>query len=188
VLQCRLVVLTGEIVSLERDGVAMEKHLPRSVSPQFLSGWKEIANYLGKAVRTVQRYERQSGLPVRRPPGNPRGSVVGVRAELDGWVKASPIREVLRLRNTSSEYPSPAQAIRRGVSELAQLRAQMSTLRSELRKSLQRLQDSVSLLQGELNERASEVPSTLYSPNERDLLDRSASGLITAPIKYRKAS
>ena len=31
---------------------------------QVLNGWKEIANYLGKGVRTVQRYEREFGLPV----------------------------------------------------------------------------------------------------------------------------
>lgn len=34
---------------------------------EILSGWKEIANYLRKGVRTVQRYERELGLPIRRP-------------------------------------------------------------------------------------------------------------------------
>jgi hypothetical protein len=34
-------------------------------SQQFLSGWKDIASYLGKGVRTVQRYERDLALPVR---------------------------------------------------------------------------------------------------------------------------
>jgi hypothetical protein len=188
VLQCHTALLVGELVSVMRDGLSMKKRAMRGGPPQFLSGWKEIAKYLGKAVRTVQRYERQSGLPVRRPAGKPWGSVVGVRAELDGWVKASPIREMFHLRNTSSEYPSPAQAIKRGVSELAQLREQMSTLRSDLTESLQRLRDSVCLLQGELNQRRREVPFTLYSRNEGDLLDRSVAGSITAPIKYRKAS
>lgn len=31
---------------------------------RLLSGWKEIANYLGKGVRTVQRYEYELLLPV----------------------------------------------------------------------------------------------------------------------------
>ena len=31
-----------------------------------LNGWKEIANRLGKGVRTAQRWEKAYGLPVRR--------------------------------------------------------------------------------------------------------------------------
>jgi len=37
---------------------------------EILSGWKEIACHLGRGVRTVQRYERELGLPIRRPLGN----------------------------------------------------------------------------------------------------------------------
>jgi hypothetical protein len=29
-----------------------------------LNGWKEIAAYVGKGVRTVQRWEKAHGLPV----------------------------------------------------------------------------------------------------------------------------
>jgi hypothetical protein len=52
----------------------------------IFSGWKDIANYLGKGVRTVQRYEGEFGLPVRRPAGKHRGSVLATKAELDEWV------------------------------------------------------------------------------------------------------
>jgi hypothetical protein len=31
-----------------------------------LDSWKEIAAYLGRAIRTVQRWEREEGLPVHR--------------------------------------------------------------------------------------------------------------------------
>ena len=34
-----------------------------------LNSWKEIASYLGRSVRTVQRWEREFGLPVHRPAG-----------------------------------------------------------------------------------------------------------------------
>jgi len=64
---------------------------PEREAPQFLSGWKSIANYLGKGVRTVQRYERELDLPVRRPAGRARGSVVATKTEIDAWVSASPI-------------------------------------------------------------------------------------------------
>ena len=53
---------------------------------QILSGWKEIANYLGKGVRTVQRYERGLHLPIHRPAGKSVSAVIAIQAELDGWV------------------------------------------------------------------------------------------------------
>ena len=31
-----------------------------------LDSWKEIAAYLGRGIRTVQRWEREEGLPVHR--------------------------------------------------------------------------------------------------------------------------
>jgi len=57
---------------------------------EIFSGWKEIANYLGKGVRTVQRYERELGLPIHRPNGKSAGSVIATKVEIDDWVKASP--------------------------------------------------------------------------------------------------
>ena len=58
-----------------------------------LSGWKDIANYLGQAVRTVQRYECELGLPVHRPSGKLCGSVIAVKSDLDAWVAARPARD-----------------------------------------------------------------------------------------------
>ena len=52
---------------------------------EIFSGWKEIANYLGKGVRTVQRYERRLGLPIHRLAGASAGSVIATKSELDGW-------------------------------------------------------------------------------------------------------
>lgn len=60
---------------------------------QFLSGWKEIANYLGKGVRTVQRYEREMGLPILRPAGTSASSVTATKAELDRWFSAPHVPE-----------------------------------------------------------------------------------------------
>ncbi len=52
----------------------------------FLNGWKEISNYLGRGVRTVQRWEHL-GLPVRRPAGRTRSAVCALPDEIDAWVK-----------------------------------------------------------------------------------------------------
>lgn len=49
-----------------------------------LSSWKEIAAYFGVSERTVQKWERERGLPVHRLPGE-RGRVVAWSEELDRW-------------------------------------------------------------------------------------------------------
>src|SRR4051794_38366912 len=48
-----------------------------------LDSWKEIAAYLKRGVRTVQRWERSGGLPVHRLAG--QGSVFAYKPELDAW-------------------------------------------------------------------------------------------------------
>jgi Tol biopolymer transport system component len=50
-----------------------------------LDSWKEIAAYLGKGVRTVQRWEQTEGLPVRRLGEDRAGSVFAYRSEVDAW-------------------------------------------------------------------------------------------------------
>jgi hypothetical protein len=56
-----------------------------SDQPAVLNGWKEIAAYFRKGVRTVQRWEVEMDLPVHRLAG-PKGEVVyAVPAELDEW-------------------------------------------------------------------------------------------------------
>jgi len=130
----------------------MKNKQKRADSPRILSGWKDIANYLGKGVRTVQRYERELALPVRRPAGNPTGSVVATTAELDAWVSASPIRESFRLTTATPVSSLATSEIKNGVAEMRKLREQMADLRSELRASLHSLRDTIHGVQDELHE------------------------------------
>ena len=54
----------------------------------LLEGWKAIADYLNKTERTVQRWEKSKGLPVRRlKAGSPeeQGRVFAYKTELDTW-------------------------------------------------------------------------------------------------------
>jgi hypothetical protein len=109
-----------------------------------LSGWKEIARYLDKGVRTVQRYERDFGLPVRRPAGRPRASVVATKAEMDAWVSASPIREAYQLPpRPVDSLNSPIAQMKRGMAEMVRLRDQMMQLGSEVKASTRVLQENV---------------------------------------------
>ena len=52
-----------------------------------LRSWKEIAVYLRREVRTVQRWEKQEGLPVHRHVHNKLSSVYAEKAELEAWWK-----------------------------------------------------------------------------------------------------
>ncbi|HEX4066014.1 MAG TPA: hypothetical protein VHZ09_08305 [Acidobacteriaceae bacterium] len=54
--------------------------------PAVLTSWKEIARYMGKGVRTVQRWEQDFGLPVRRPQGSNKKAVLARPRDLDAWV------------------------------------------------------------------------------------------------------
>jgi phage terminase Nu1 subunit (DNA packaging protein) len=53
----------------------------------LLNSWKEIAEYVGRGVRTVQRWERELGLPVRRPRSHLRSPVIAIPSEIDEWLR-----------------------------------------------------------------------------------------------------
>lgn len=50
-----------------------------------LESWKAIANYFGRTVRTVQRWERHEGLPVRRHLHSDGASAYAYITELEAW-------------------------------------------------------------------------------------------------------
>src|SRR2546425_188601 len=52
-----------------------------------LVSWKEIATHLGRETRTVQRWERTEGLPVRRHEHQKKSTVYAYTSELDEWFK-----------------------------------------------------------------------------------------------------
>ena len=54
-----------------------------------LNGWKDIAAYLGRSVRTVQRWEKDFGLPVRRFGVSKPESVFALLNEIDAWLLTS---------------------------------------------------------------------------------------------------
>lgn len=52
---------------------------------QRLESWKEIAAYLKRDLRTVQRWERRESLPIHRHVHDKRSSVYVYTSELDAW-------------------------------------------------------------------------------------------------------
>jgi len=60
------------------------------MNTEVLNSWKEIAAYLGRGVRTVQRWEQELGLPVRRPRGKERSAVIALKPDIDLWLHHVP--------------------------------------------------------------------------------------------------
>jgi hypothetical protein len=52
-----------------------------------LDSWKEIAVYLGREVRTVQRWEKREGLPVHRQFHVKAGTVWAFKHDIDSWFR-----------------------------------------------------------------------------------------------------
>lgn len=52
-----------------------------------LDGWKRIAAYLNRDVRTVRRWEKHQELPVRRLMHDRQATVYAYRSELDAWLE-----------------------------------------------------------------------------------------------------
>jgi hypothetical protein len=59
-----------------------------SIPNHRLTTWKEIAAFVGREVRTVQRWEKDLGLPVHRVPGSRGHQVYAYAAELQSWLKS----------------------------------------------------------------------------------------------------
>jgi TolB-like protein len=58
---------------------------PSLPSGKRLDSWKEIASHFQRDVRTVQRWEREEGLPVHRKLHSRLASIYAYEAELDAW-------------------------------------------------------------------------------------------------------
>lgn len=50
-----------------------------------IDGWKTISTYVGKSIKTIQRWEKESHFPVHRVPG--RQSVFAIKSEVDEWLE-----------------------------------------------------------------------------------------------------
>ena len=83
---------TGRIGQSEQAPVA---GLPPGTSAppgRRLDSWKAIAQYLDRDVRSVQRWERDRGLPIHRLPGQRGGAVFAYEHELNEWLRSGPER------------------------------------------------------------------------------------------------
>lgn len=91
----------------------------------YLTSWKEIAQYMSKGVRTVQRWEQYFGLPVRRLTASGHHAVVAVPEEINAWLQGQ-----TQLRAAAATARPDAAELHR---ELAELREENQELRQRIR-------------------------------------------------------
>jgi len=118
-----------------------------TVAPSVVifNSWKEIASYINRGVRTVQRWEAELGMPVRRPRGRGRSAVLAVRSELDRWIQACPLEAREKMSQSVTELSvNPAiEQLRTSTLQLHQIRSQMHDSREQLFVALSELSASV---------------------------------------------
>jgi DNA-binding transcriptional regulator YiaG len=149
------------MIQVRVPAMRAKKQLPASkkamtTNDEILNSWKEVASYMGRGVRTVQRWEQELGLPVRRPRGRSRSAVIAFKSELDTWLHRAP-KELLQ--DHPEETPASAkpkydsferQAELRKNTELLLNKAKLlhsrsSDLREHLKVTQQRLSTTVRL-------------------------------------------
>jgi len=137
-----------------------------------LSSWKEIASYLGRGVRTAQRWEAELQMPVHRPWGKDHSAVIAMKSEIDQWIRSCSREKrerqlaaarATRVASDGAVQPSPlrSEADRAFCRELLvssrTLRAEVARNRVMLRDSIEDLWKTLSSMSGE-GERSSLVP------------------------------
>lgn len=121
-----------------------------SQNTAVLTSWKDIARYMGKGVRTVQRWEMDFGLPVRRPQGSNKKAVLARPHDLDAWValRCSSRVQIQAIRGDNSVPQHAKLALLNAQMETSrQLRERNRMLLEEMKSQLEELRQQVLQLQ-----------------------------------------
>ena len=83
---------------------------------ESLESWKEIANYLGRTVRTAQRWCQYEGLPVRYHYHRKAKTVYAFKNDIDSWrVSRRPLKycqAVNRIEHRNEKYAESTATLR----------------------------------------------------------------------------
>jgi hypothetical protein len=96
-----------------------------------LTSWKEISSYVGRGVRTVQRWESEFGFPVRRIKPGKKSVVLAIPTEIDAWLQAQQFPDG-QLDSVESERAALFRTVRELRSENRDLRSENRDLQRQL--------------------------------------------------------
>jgi len=132
------------IIMTRGRGIGMKS----SEESAVLSSWKDIALYLGKGVRTVQRWERQLGLPVRRPLGaSQKSAVLLYRSDVDAWLATRFSARPLQNNGTALAKSGWARStLRERIRRAQELRTTHQVLTEQIQESIRQLTERCDLL------------------------------------------
>ena len=100
-----------------------------TLQSEALTTWKEVANFLGKGVRTVQRWEK-IGLPIHRPKTN-RNLIIADREELRRWAG---LKDSTAHLADEAYYRSIIETSRALVEETKRLAAEYRLIREQIKR------------------------------------------------------
>jgi hypothetical protein len=138
----------------------------------ILNSWKEISSYMGRGVRTMQRWEAYFDMPVHRPAGKSRSAVVAFKHELDAWLEAE--RTKVRLSSANESIPKANRAgghhvcaeRLRVLHSRADLLAQLTGTLQIKTEKLKALMISAVSLQGRFRARSGKAEEPFATPEE----------------------
>src|SRR5262249_8015356 len=125
---CQCLSQIGASLHAAASGVPPSCVMIRGMSVRTFQSWKEIADHMGRGVRTVQRWEA-FGLPVHRPAGRERSAVFAIEHELDSWMQQTHTQLGKSIQSNGEANGNALVArIRELENEVAVLREQISFL------------------------------------------------------------
>lgn len=134
---------------------------------QCLHTWKEIARYLDCGVRTVQRWEEQLALPVRRADGKTRSHVLATRSEIDEWLK-----NTFSAVRVNGPKPTTGDHLERKISRQIRRDPEISELAlrtKAIRRNILELQRALSVAEAELEAAINRLTCSGTSESQADI-------------------
>ncbi|MFP5227602.1 MAG: hypothetical protein ACLGXA_08210 [Acidobacteriota bacterium] len=141
-----------------------------SSKPSVLTSWKDIATYMGKGVRTVQRWEQEAGLPVRRARSHDKKAVLAIPQEIDAWVAK---RTGIGPSKEHDGATSPRELQARLDAQIVAARV-LTKSAGELRRSACELRDGVHSSLALLTERIARMSGQQRGPAPKSIFDKVA--------------
>lgn len=111
----------------------------------ILNSWKEIADFLQRGVRTVQRWERDLRMPVHRIGSGKRSPVYATIPELKFWMSTAEVDRVQK-----AQISEPRTKSTRPIQESRRLLAAAHTLAQSLANATARQQRQAEILSAQI--------------------------------------
>jgi hypothetical protein len=127
-------------------------------SPAILNSWKEIATYLGRGVRTVQRWEHELSLPVHRIGNGKRSPVYALIPQLKFWLTTNGTNSVVLPVPNKSTLPRIEETKKNSMIKMSrQLIAESQNLIRAVAEASSRQQRKAEILQKRILEMRSRL-------------------------------